>query len=136
MFANHVRYEELVTFYDVTRWGGNDPASFLNSKLNAAGGALVRSAFDLARGNGWTWGDNYDTILQEQRDNQAAYNEENPIRTGLGRAGGIALGVARGPAWAGPARAPAWARGTIGAIGTGAGYGFVGGALEDASSIQ
>lgn len=97
------------------------------SKLNAAGGALVRSAFDLARGNGWTWGDNYDTILQEQRDNQAAYNEENPIRTGLGRAGGLAIGIARGPAWG---------KGVTGAVKTGAGYGFVGGALEDASSIE
>jgi hypothetical protein len=106
------------------------------SKLNAAGGALVRSAFDVARGNGWTWGDNYDKILQEQRDNQAAYNEENPIGTGLGRAGGIMIGVARGPAWAGPAKAPGWARGLLGASATGSGYGFIGGALEDASSIE
>lgn len=106
------------------------------SKLNAAGGALVRSAFDVARGNGWTWGENYDKILQEQRDNQAAYNEENPIRTGLGRAGGIAIGVARAPAWGGPANAPRWARGLLGASATGSGYGFIGGALEDASSIE
>lgn len=97
------------------------------SKLNAAGGALVRSTFDLARGNGWTWGDNYDQILQEQRDNQAAYNEENPVRTAIGRAGGIALGVARGPAIG---------KGLLGATATGAGYGFIGGALEDASSIE
>lgn len=53
MFANHVRYEELVTFYDVTRWGGNDPASFLNSKLNAAGvevaNDLRQRGIDLSR---------------------------------------------------------------------------------------
>jgi hypothetical protein len=97
------------------------------SKLNAAGGALVRSAFDVARGNGWTWGENYDKILQEQRDNQAAYNEENPGRTALGRTAGIALGVARGPAYG---------KGLLGASATGAGYGFIGGALEDASSIE
>jgi hypothetical protein len=97
------------------------------TKLNSAGGALVRSAFDVARGNGWNWWDNYDKILQEQRDNRAAYNEENPIRSGIGTAAGVALGVARGPMWG---------RGIKGAVGTGAGYGFVGGSLQDASSIE
>jgi len=97
------------------------------SKLNAAGGALVDSAFGLARGEGWNWSDNYNKLLQEQRDNQAAYNEENPGLTAAGRAGGIALGVARGPAWG---------RGLKGAVVTGTGYGALGGALEDAGSIE
>lgn len=97
------------------------------SKLNAAGGALVDSAFDWARGNGWNWSANYDKLLQEQRDNQAAYNIENPGLTAAGRAGGIALGIARGPAWG---------KGLTGTVGTGAGYGLVGGALQDADSLE
>lgn len=97
------------------------------SKLNAAGGALVDSAFDWARGNGWNWTDNYNKLLQEERDNQAAYNEESPGLATAGRVGGLAIGVARGPAWG---------KGLKGAAATGAGYGFVGGALEDASSIE
>lgn len=97
------------------------------SKLNAAGGALVDSAFDWARGNGWNWTDNYNKLLQEERDNQTAYNEESPGLATAGRVGGLAIGVARGPAWG---------RGLKGAAATGAGYGFVGGALEDASSIE
>lgn len=96
------------------------------SKLNAAGGALVDSAFDYAKGNGWNYGDNYNKILQEQRDNQSTYNEQNPGLTALGQAGGIALGIARGPVWG---------AGLKGAAVTGAGYGAAGGALTDANSI-
>ena len=97
------------------------------SKLNAAGGGLVNAAFDWANGKGWDWGNQYYKLLQEQRDNQAAYNAQNPGLTKVGQAGGIALGIARGPAWG---------RGVKGAVATGAGYGFLGGALEDAGSIE
>lgn len=97
------------------------------SKLNAAGAGLLNAAFDWAEGKGFNYFDQYNRILQEQRDNQAAYNSENPGLTKVGQAGGIMLGVARGPTWG---------RGLLGAAGTGAGYGFVGGALEDASSIE
>lgn len=97
------------------------------SKLNAAGAGLVNAAFDWAEGKGWNYSDWYNKTLQDQRDNQAAYNAENPGLTKVGQAGGLALGIARGPAWG---------RGVKGAIGTGMGYGFVGGALEDASSIE
>lgn len=96
------------------------------SKLNALGGALVDSAFGAARGEGWNYWENYNKLLQDQRDNQAAYNTENPGLTNLGRAGGIALGVARGPAWG---------TGLKGAAQTGMVYGFMGGALQDANSI-
>lgn len=97
------------------------------SKLNAAGAGLLNAAFDWAEGKGFNYSDQYNRILQEQRDNQAAYNSENPGLTKVGQAGGIVLGVARGPTWG---------KGLLGAAGTGAGYGFVGGALEDASSIE
>ncbi len=96
------------------------------SKLNAAGGALVDSAFDWANGKGFNWGQNYDKLLQEQRDNQSAYNTEHPNLTAAGTAGGLAIGIARGPVWA---------KGVKGAVVTGAGYGALGGGLEDANSI-
>lgn len=96
------------------------------SKLNAAGGALVDATADWLRGNGFNWSDNYDKLLEQQRANQAAYNAQNPGLTAAGRAGGIALGVARGPVWG---------KGVTGAIKTGAGYGTLGGGLQDANSI-
>lgn len=96
------------------------------SKLNAAGGALVDAAFDYFRGNGWNWEDNYNKLLGDQRNDQAAYVEENPNKAAAGRAAGIALGIARGPAWG---------RGLKGAAVTGAGYGTVGGLLQDADTI-
>lgn len=97
------------------------------SKLNAAGAGLVNAAFNWGRGNGWDYMDQYNKSLQEQRDNQAAYNEEHPYFTKAGQAGGLAIGIARGPALG---------KGLLGATGTGAGYGFIGGALQDASSIE
>lgn len=96
------------------------------SKLNAAGGALVDSAFDFARGKGWNWSDNYDKLLGEQRDAQAAYNEENPGLSAIGTGAGLAIGIAR---------APMIGSGWRGAAATGAGYGAAGGALQDAESI-
>lgn len=97
------------------------------SKLNAAGGALVDSAFDFARGKGWNWSDNYDKLLGEQRDAQAAYNEENPGLSAIGTGAGLAIGIAQ---------APMIGSGWRGAAATGAGYGAAGGALQDAESIS
>ena len=50
-----------------------------STKLGAAGGALVDSLVNAARGEGWNYNDSYNKVLEQQRANQAAYNEENVI---------------------------------------------------------
>jgi len=113
-------------------WGtGNQAVDTLtmggSTKLNAAGAGLLDATLGAVQGEGFNFWDNYNKNLEEQRANQAAYANANPIRSGLGTAGGIALGVAR---------APVWGKGVKGAIGTGGVYGSLGGALQDADSIE
>jgi hypothetical protein len=113
-------------------WGtGNQAVDTLtmggSTKLNAAGAGLLDATFGALSGEGWNFSDNYTKNLEEQRANQAAYADANPVRSGIGTAGGIALGVAR---------APVWGKGVKGAIGTGGIYGAFGGALQDADSIE
>jgi hypothetical protein len=113
-------------------WGtGNQAVDTLtmggSTKLNAAGAGLLDATAGALQGEGFNFWDNYNKNLEQQRSNQAAYADQNPVRSGLGTAGGIALGVARGPTWG---------KGIKGAMATGAGYGALGGALEDAGSIE
>lgn len=98
-----------------------------STKLAALGSGLVDSAFGAANGDGFNFWDNYDKSLQDQRANQQAYAEAYPGRATAGKLGGLALGVAR---------APVWGKGVKGAVATGSGYGALGGALEDAGSIE
>lgn len=98
-----------------------------STKLGAAGAGLMDAVIGAAKGDGWNYSDAYNAQLARIRANKDAYNEANPIRSGVGTAAGVTLGIARGPMWG---------SGVRGAIGTGAGYGFVGGALQDASSIE
>lgn len=116
---------------DPNQWGtGYQAADAItmggSTKLGAAGGALVDSLFNAANGQGWNYGDAYNKNLEQARANQDAYANQNPIRSGLGTAGGVALGVTNGPVVG---------KGLLGAIGTGLGYGAAGGALQDADSI-
>lgn len=97
-----------------------------STKLGAVGGALVDSLFGAAQGQGWNYGDAYNKNLEQARADQEAYSNENPIRTGLGTAGGVAMGITN---------APVLGRGLLGGIETGLAYGAGGGALQDANSI-
>lgn len=117
---------------DPRYWGIRDQAIDTltmggSTKLGAAGAGLMNATIGAIKGEGWNYSDAYNKELERLRASQSAYNEENPISSGVGTAAGVALGVARGPMWG---------SGVKGAIGTGAGYGFVGGALQDASSIE
>lgn len=113
-------------------WGtGNQAVDTLtmggSTKLNALGAGLLDSTLGAVKGEGFNFWDNYDKQLAQMRANQQAYADDNPFKTGLGTAAGVALGVARGPTWG---------RGVKGAAATGAGYGAFAGALEDAGSIE
>lgn len=113
-------------------WGtGNQAVDTLtmggSTKLNAMGAGLLDATLGAVKGEGFNFWDNYDNQLAQMRADQQAYADQSPVRAGLGTAGGIALGVARGPTWG---------RGLKGAMATGAGYGALGGALEDAGSIE
>lgn len=98
-----------------------------STKLGAAGGSIVDSLFGMARGEGFNYSENYNKNLERLRANQAAYNEENPVRTAAGNAAGVALGVTS---------LPTFGKGLMGAAGTGAGYGGAGGALQDADTVE
>lgn len=113
-------------------WGtGNQAVDFLtmggSTKLNAAGAGLLDATLGAVKGEGFNFWDNYNKQLEQRRADQQAYAEENPVRAGLGTAGGLALGVAR---------MPVWGKGIKGAIGTGSIYGSLGGVLQDADSIE
>lgn len=97
-----------------------------STKLGAAGQALVDAAFNAARGNGWNYSDAYNQNLGQARADQAAYGDQNPVRSSLGTAAGVGLGITS---------MPTFGRGLLGAVGTGAAYGGAGGALQDANSL-
>lgn len=97
------------------------------TKANAAFTGLLDATKGAVQGNGWNWSDNYNKRLEEERANQAAFNQEAPVRSAIGTGAGIALGIAK---------APMLGRGLMGAATTGAGYGSIGGALQDANSIR
>lgn len=95
-------------------------------KANAALGGLADATMGAVQGQGWNWSDNYNKQLEAQRADQAAFQEQSPVRSGIGTGAGIALGVAKAPfigsGWGGAAK-------------TGLAYGAAGGALQDANSI-
>lgn len=98
----------------------------LMMKGNAAMGGAIDATVDAVQGNGFNYSDNYNRHLQEQRQAQADYGNENPIRSGIGKGAGLALGITS---------IPVWGRGWTGAAKTGAAYGGVMGAGQDADSI-
>lgn len=104
---------------DTVTFGGS-------TKLAAAGVGALDSAIDWMRGEGFNYSDNYNRLLEQERANQQAYAAQNPIRSGVGTAAGIALGVTS---------LPTVGTGLVGAAGTGATYGGIAGALRDAESF-
>jgi hypothetical protein len=111
-------------------WGTGDQAldtlTFGGStKLRAAGKSVLDATADAVQGKGWDYSTAYGQNLEQERANKQAYNKQNPIRSGLGTAGGVVLGVGTLPS-AGP--------GLMGAVGTGAGYGAGYGAMQDADT--
>lgn len=132
--------EEIARGFGPNTWGmANSAADMLTfgaqSKINAAGGALIDATIDAARGKGWNWSDKYNRQLEDQRADHGAYARQHPVRHRLGQAGGVVAGAA-----ALPMAAPFKGGGLLSASGnaalTGAGYGGAAGALEDADSIQ
>lgn len=99
----------------------------LANKGGAAMNGLIDATIGAVKGDGFNYSDNYNKWLEWQRSNQRLYNDENPIRSGLGTAAGVALGVAS---------MPVFGRGLLGAAGTGAAYGGVGGAAQDADTVN
>jgi hypothetical protein len=116
---------------DASQWGMLPQAMDMLTmggamKMNAAAGGLIDAVGGAVQGEGWNWSDNYNRQLQEQRDNQAAYSDQNPVRSGVGTGAGLALAVAR---------LPMIGAGLKGAAQTGAAYGGAGGLLQDADSL-
>lgn len=99
----------------------------LQSKLNAAGVGLIDATLGAIQGDGWNYSDAYNRHLQEQRENQGAYQRNNPIKSAIGTGAGVALGVAR---------LPMFGKGVKGAAATGSGYGATGGAAQDADTLK
>jgi hypothetical protein len=114
------------------RWGAAYQAADTvtmggSTKLGAAGQALLDAGLGAVQGNGWDFSGAYDRNLGQARADQQAYATENPVRSGLGTAGGVALGVTS---------LPTIGKGFKGAVATGGAYGSAGGALRDADSWQ
>ena len=110
---------------------GNEAMDFmtqgLSSKMNAAGGSLIDSTIGAIKGDGFNYSDNYNKHLQFQREMQSDYGEKNPARAGVGKAAGLGLSVVA---------APVIGSGLKGAAATGAAYGSLFGAGQDADSIS
>ena len=117
---------------DASRWGMFPEAMDMvtmggASKLNAAGGGLIDASIGAIQGNGFDFQNSYNSRLQEQRADQAAYQAESPIKSGIGKGAGVALGITS---------LPTIGRGFAGAVKTGTAYGTTGGLLQDADSLQ
>ncbi len=98
----------------------------LQSKLNAFGGGMIDATIGAIQGDGWNYSDNYNKHLQNQREQQAVYEDNHPVKTAIGQGAGVGLAVTA---------LPVFGKGFKGALGTGAGYGAFMGAGSDAESI-
>lgn len=98
----------------------------LSTKANAGLIGLIDSGVNYAQGDGWNYSDNYNKALSTFRENQRLYNEENPIRSTVGKGAGLGLAVTQ---------FPVFGSGYTGAAGTGAAYGALMGAGQDAESL-
>lgn len=113
-------------------WGtANEAMDFatggLMTKGNAAVGSLFDSTINAMQNGDWNFSENYNRLLEEQRQAQRDYNEESPIRSGLGKAAGLALAVTQ---------LPVVGTGVKGGTATGGLYGSVIGAGQDADSLE
>lgn len=107
----------------------------LQPKINALGGAAIDKAVSLVTGDQTPFMENYDRRLAEQRADQEAYEEQNPGKSRVAQAGGLAGGVAALPEVAAVKGTGLLSRLTN-ASATGALYGGVGGAAQDANSLE
>lgn len=123
---NDPEYPKSADYWGSGRQGLDYVTMGLSTKLNAAGGALLDSLFDAARGKEWDYSDRYNKNLDWQRANQEMYNDQNPIRSAAGTAGGLALGITN---------LPMLGSGLSGAMRTGSAYGLIGGAGSDADTL-
>lgn len=106
----------------------------LQPKINAAGGGLIDATVGAIKGEGFNYSDAYNKHLAQQRADQEAYTSKHPVKSGIGTAAGLATGIAALPALAPFKAASVPARvGNVAA--TGAAYGGVAGAGQDADSI-
>jgi hypothetical protein len=99
----------------------------LMTKGGAAFSGLLDAGVGAVQGEGWNYSDNYNKWLDRERQAQADYNNENPVRSAIGKGAGLALGITQ---------LPVWGAGWKGAAGTGALYGSIMGAGQDADSIS
>lgn len=104
-------------------------------KINAAGGSLIDSTVGAIKGEGFKFSDNYNKQLAQQRADQTAYEAQNPVKSGIGKATGLLGGMAMLPA-AMPFKGAGWGAGIGNAATTGAAYGGIGGAIQDAGSLN
>lgn len=113
-------------YWDSSREGMDTLTMGGSTKGSAAVGALVDAAIGAVRGEGFNYSDAYNQNLSDLRAAQAKYGQEHPYRALAGNVGGTAIGIAK---------LPMIGSGLSGVLKTGAGYGAVGGALEDANSV-
>lgn len=99
-------------------------------KINAAGGSLIDSTIGAIKGEGFNYSDNYNKQLAQQRADQAAYEEQNPVKSGVAKGVGLTAGMAMLPA------ATPFKSGLANSVTTGAAYGGVGGAIQDANNME
>lgn len=100
----------------------------LSQKLNAGGIGLIQGGIvDPIMGRGFNVGNRYDEILNQQRDDQSAYNAQNPKTALAAKIGGVGLGIAS---------LPGVGSGFTGALKTGALYGGLSGLIDDSSTVQ
>lgn len=124
--TNRFKDEAPKEYWDSSRQAMDTLTMGGTTKGGAAITALLDAALNAATGKGFDYSNQYDENLVALRAAQAQYNQDSPVMARVGDAGGLALGVAR---------LPVAGKGILGALLTGAGYGGVGGALQDAESI-
>lgn len=100
----------------------------ITQKANAGILGLVQGGIvDPIMGRGFNVGGRYNEVLDQQRQDQAAYNAENPGKAAVGNALGVGAGLML---------MPSIGTGIKGAALTGAAYGGILGAAQDGNTVQ
>lgn len=114
-------------YWDSSREAMDFMSGGLTTKGTAAVAGLLDAGLGAVQGKDWDYSGNYNRNLEDLRQAQTAYNDANPVRSGVAKGAGLALGITQ---------LPVIGAGWKGAAGTGAAYGAVMGAGQDANSIQ
>jgi hypothetical protein len=111
--------------WDASQQAGDWLTMGIGPKINAAGIGAIDSAINYAGGGDFNYSENYNRALAKQRGEQDQWQAEHPVQNAVASGIGALASAGKAPVQAG-----------VNMLRTGIGMGAVGGAAQDANSLE